>query len=561
VTAAGDAPRPLADVCAEIERLVAAKVVTDEELRPAIPGRLREPETSDVHSCLFLLAAAERPRRVLELPAGMGRRTIALVAGAAEALERLVAVEPEGRWRELARETLARLAARLRIAPALDLVPALALAADDVFDLVVVGDAHAERVPALWPRVREGGLVLCDDVADDEAFALRAALDAPDFRFWDFPTGEAARPWALLRKGKAGRPAGRSVARPRAPHPDGTGLRVSFVVGSRNDDHGGNPRRRMELFVHGLAAVARRRRLRAELVVVDWNPPPDRPPLAEALSWPADPGPLDIRVVTVPPALHARIANADKLRFFQMIAKNVGIRRARGAFVVATNMDVLFSEALVEFLAGGPLDPGCVYRVNRLDVGLRDLPPGLDVEEQLALCSLNVARVCEVRGTVARPPAELRRRYGHAAAPWRGFAPGALERIVADAERRRPVYEACGDFTMLAREAWAQLRAYPELGTYSLHLDSVFLKTATVAGLRQVVLPDPMRMYHIEHGMGWGVAEDRARLRRDYPMLTDADLAAWLARLDEAGAPLTTNDERWGFADEALPEWRWEPAR
>jgi hypothetical protein len=337
--------------------------------------------------------------------------------------------------------------------------------------------------------------------------------------------------------------------------------RVSFVVGSRNDDHGGNPLRRMELFVHALAALARRHRLAAELIVVEWNPPADRPPMREALAWPAEPGPLDIRIVTVPPALHARVENADKLAFFQMIAKNVGIRRARGAFVAATNMDLLFSEGLIAFLADGPLDPGCVYRLDRLDVGLRDLPRGLDVEEQLALCSLNVARVCEVRGTIARPPAELRRRYGHAAGPWPGFAPGELDRLLAGGERGRPLFEACGDFTLLARDAWERLRAYPELGMYSLHFDSVLLKTAMVAGLRQIVLPDPMRMYHIEHGMGWGVHQDRTRLMKDYPMLSEAQLKAWFDRLEAAGAPLTPNDERWGFADESLPEWRWEAGR
>jgi hypothetical protein len=33
-----------------------------------------------------------------------------------------------------------------------------------------------------------------------------------------------------------------------------------------------------------------------------------------------------------------------------MIAKNVGIRRARGRFVLATNVDILLDDALVRFL-------------------------------------------------------------------------------------------------------------------------------------------------------------------------------------------------------------------
>lgn len=330
--------------------------------------------------------------------------------------------------------------------------------------------------------------------------------------------------------------------------------RVSFVVGSRNDDHGGDPRRRTELFVHGLAALAARVGLAAELVIVEWNPPPGRSPLRDALTWPADPGPLAIRVVTVPAGVHARIANADRLAFFQMIAKNVGIRRARGEFVVASNIDLLFSEELIWFLAHGPLDPGAVYRVVRLDLGLRDLPPGLDIEEQLALCSLNVARVCEVDGSVEPAAATLRARLGHPAGRFPGFAPATLAALLTDAVRPRPHFEACGDFTMLARAQWERLRGYPELPLQSMHQDSILLKMAMVSGLRQVVLPDPMRMYHIEHGMGWGAVEDRPRIM-SVPSLGDDDIARWLGQLEAAGRPLTPNPEDWGFAAETFAEW------
>jgi len=34
-----------------------------------------------------------------------------------------------------------------------------------------------------------------------------------------------------------------------------------------------------------------------------------------------------------------------------MIAKNVGIRRTRGEFVLATNIDVLFDEGLIAYIA------------------------------------------------------------------------------------------------------------------------------------------------------------------------------------------------------------------
>ncbi len=67
-----------------------------------------------------------------------------------------------------------------------------------------------------------------------------------------------------------------------------------------------------------------------------------------------------------------------------MMAKNAGIRRARGRFVLATNIDIIFSDELVGFLAERKLEPRRMYRIDRHDV-MSDVPiDGID--EQLAYC-------------------------------------------------------------------------------------------------------------------------------------------------------------------------------
>ena len=40
-----------------------------------------------------------------------------------------------------------------------------------------------------------------------------------------------------------------------------------------------------------------------------------------------------------------------------MIAKNVGFRRARGEFALVTKVDIIFSPALIQFLAGRTRHP------------------------------------------------------------------------------------------------------------------------------------------------------------------------------------------------------------
>src|SRR5207245_3627775 len=79
-----------------------------------------------------------------------------------------------------------------------------------------------------------------------------------------------------------------------------------------------------------------------------------------------------------------------------------------------------------------------------------------------------------------------------------------------------PIYlhtNACGDFTLMAREHWMDLRGYPEFDTYSFNIDSVLCYAAHHAGVLEEVLEDPLRVYHIEHGTGSGwTPEGQTRL-------------------------------------------------
>src|SRR5579864_5105979 len=156
---------------------------------------------------------------------------------------------------------------------------------------------------------------------------------------------------------------------------------LSLVVTARNDDHGGSLLHRMQAFVNGWIGQCKRHGLSSELIVVEWNPPEDRPPLMHALEWPANTSPCDVRFIEVPREAHRQYRHAEAMPLYQMIAKNVGIRRARGRFVLATNIDILFSDELVRYLAEGHLERGRMYRIDRHDV-MSGVPVHGTVEEQ-----------------------------------------------------------------------------------------------------------------------------------------------------------------------------------
>jgi len=315
------------------------------------------------------------------------------------------------------------------------------------------------------------------------------------------------------------------------------------VAAARNDDHGGDLLGRMQLFVRGLDALCERHALDAELVLVEWNAPVDRPRLAQALAWPDSPRACGVRIITVPPDVHGRFKHSEALPLFQMIAKNAGIRRARGHFVLATNVDLLFSNELVRFLASTRLQSGRLYRVERYDVPGR-VPEELSLDELLNWCAGNVIRISGRDATV-----NMRTGHRHVI-----YSPGRTT------GRARLHTNACGDFQLMAARHWWELRGYPEFETYSMHLDSVLSFMAHFGGAREEVLADPMRIYHFEHTGGWTPGEKRSKVldtRLDsagVPQLPHATFDAWAREMTRSERAIIFNDDNWGLANDQLDE-------
>ena len=509
--------------------------------------------------------------------------------------------------------------------------------------------------------------------------------------------------------------------------------------------------------------------------------------MKQELRWPEGELPCEVRFVEVPEEVHRRFPHADVIPLHQMIAKNVGIRRARGEFVLVTNLDIVFSPALMRFLAAGNLQHGAMYRLDRLDVA-SNLPASGDVDETIAFCERHVLRVfareggfpldagglpvpiendifaqdsgirlgagwheiersdfdsyrwmdpeAEVRferppGAAPRlamdveagpsagedpvtfevadtagvvlasttlsgramlrlhlPPAltggslrlrvrgrglalirdprilnlrllrmewerepewmqnaalppesngaaepevrvlssgarrvqfavrpaagETLRSFGvevrdssgnivlQAAQPTqsgghlitlnldfalagggRETSPWLLETVCAKpaynwpasyhalnpraAQIRRATYlhtHACGDFTLLARDDWFALRAYPEFPIWPMHVDALFCYSAYHAGIREEILRDPLRIYHIEHGnaAGWTPEGEQARAARlrekGLSELQFFEVARWINLMRRFQAPLIFTLGQWGLADLELPETR-----
>jgi hypothetical protein len=314
---------------------------------------------------------------------------------------------------------------------------------------------------------------------------------------------------------------------------------ISVVVAARNDNHGGNMLGRMQAFLDSWAVQSERCGLPSEIVVVEWNPPDSSPRLMEALRRPEKPGACAVRFIEVSPGIHAALPNSVAIPLHQMIAKNAGIRRSRGQFVLASNIDVVFSPELMRFLAERRLERGVFYRVDRCDVA-DDIPdPAAGVDALLEHCQNRMLRVFAAEGTFPVRDGELRsdqegdiadagigfgrgwnpveqqdgRRYRWIASEGRVFferPPGTAMTMVAEVGPSNggeplpvEVADASGTVVAAARvEGRCRVRLHfpdsVESGVFTLR-----------AGGRGIPLFPEHRLLHLRvHGLRWETAQD-----------------------------------------------------
>ncbi len=365
---------------------------------------------------------------------------------------------------------------------------------------------------------------------------------------------------------------------------------LSIVATSRNDNHGGNALWRTQHFVNGLVAQAEKFQFPIELVLVDWNPPEDRPNLYEALKWPEKSDYFSYRVVEVPKNVHDTFDHADKLPLFQYIAKNVGIRRAQGDFILSTNIDILFSDEIMAFMKER-LVSGSLYRVDRYDIEDK-IQDEWSFDEILVYAKNHVIRASPVIGTSlqTKTVGGLHNFLMSIFLFLKGFfffpinlIRGNINKLMKEQDltfselvykiRNYVIYlgkiaigkglhtNACGDFTLLSKEDWFKLHGYPEWPQYSWHIDSILVYQCYHNGIKMNNLPTSHAIYHIEHGSGWTPEGEKllfGRLKeKGIPYMDDRALQAELKnqkQKNKKGEYIVYGPGNWGLADLTLVE-------
>jgi hypothetical protein len=190
---------------------------------------------------------------------------------------------------------------------------------------------------------------------------------------------------------------------------------------------------------------------------------------------------------------------------YEFLAKNVGIRRASGRYIMGHALDTIITEKWWEDVALNGL-------LEIAEKGLNVSKPAPFVLHRMiradSLVRLNGTEECaQVESALAMRVGELMSCGGRNVMKKEPLSASRLASVVTAAEEcvrtgSGLFTEASGDFELMTREAWWHLRAFPERNTYA-HFDSVLLYAARAMGFRVHghfrSISDPSRFFLIWH--------------------------------------------------------------
>jgi hypothetical protein len=332
---------------------------------------------------------------------------------------------------------------------------------------------------------------------------------------------------------------------------------LSIVMIGRNDNYGGDFKQRLQNCLHWTHRQLTSHKITSELIFVNYNPLP-LPAIEDFLDWPLSNQFVTVRILTVPSEAHLDFVTTYGVKnvpVLEYVAKNAGIRRSNGQFILCMNPDILIDDRIFGRLLH--LSEYHYYRCNRCD---------FDCEVNLAATS-NLWTAIEDRvtriwykGNFVKVNGMSRLSY---AFHWVSQTIDNLWK--ANTERlqwilnpfRINVYyhnvefmyhcNAAGDFMLVSRAHWWALKGFRENAHISLHTDSMFVIQAAASGIKEKTFPYPV--FHKEHERRYDALKNDPEQRKVY-----LDYQHRAKRMVIAGRPEIFNGDDWGLGKMEIPE-------
>ncbi len=338
-------------------------------------------------------------------------------------------------------------------------------------------------------------------------------------------------------------------------------FKISFIVTTRNDNHGLNLNKRTKLFLDNWINKIKKNKFKYELIIIEWNNIRKKKNFYLNFLNKKKYKNLPIRIITVPSKFHNILKNSDKIGLYQMIAKNVGARRARGEYVLFTNIDILFSTSVLrEINEIDSKNNKIFYRAIRYDISL-DYKKRLDFNSlDKFVVKINYQNSTKIIGKSSlyyfqlylKQKINLLINFKLYKFIFYCFYNNKIFQVLKICNNQSIFNNACGDFQLIKKKKFFDLGGYYEYQGYSWNIDTLLMWQAYLKGFQFKTLHG--KIFHMNHsdgsGFNYGSKNLFERLKKSKIFYIDNfQLYKLILKLKNT----KLNNKNWGFKNSKFP--------
>jgi len=281
-------------------------------------------------------------------------------------------------------------------------------------------------------------------------------------------------------------------------------MKISAIIVSRNDNYGGHLNERATYCFNSAIDTY------DEVIYVDWNSPTHSLlyDIKDNINFKGN-----FKHFVIPPKAAKQLTNFDPYTQIccEVLARNIGLRRAEGDWLVSTNIDIIHPrrEELEETI--NKLDQNSFYTISRRATGWEQIKKFHN--DEIPFDQWKSLRDYLISGSEERHFEETT--------------------VTGD---DYSIINCCGDFQIAPKNIWNSVRGMEEDLIYSLYADTNIQKKAVMHGFGLKALYSPA-LFHINHGKGGGGFLDGINKKTNDP---------YRAIVHQN---LTQNPDTWGFSD------------
>lgn len=254
-------------------------------------------------------------------------------------------------------------------------------------------------------------------------------------------------------------------------------MKISVVLCGRNDNYGGFLNERATYSINSIIEQV------DEVIYVDWNG--EDKPLTDVINIKDR---SKLKLIVVSPKDCKELMGQENYtkgqKMCEVLARNIGLRRATGDIIISSNIDIIFPKRyLIEHLITTSNENEMIT-LTKHDVNLQELDKqfhgNLDVELLPVIYGLN-----SIKERIMSPYLKINKEM--------------IEQYPEQAHHNlASIICACGDFQMAHRSMWHKIKGFEESGIKRSYTDTQLQYKVIMSGgtVRATTFPP---VYHIDH--------------------------------------------------------------